>query len=254
MNDEEFEKLLKDLATMHGDMEPSSGCPTDEMLLDYVYNELSEADHDKVQKHKNECDRCRLEILKLEADRAGWEEALTNNPDATVEYALGPDGVRRVREAIAETESKSRTPPASVQQPSEPVFFELNQDTIDRIAAAAAAEVLDNIDLHMAYWKKTRGVKPHHGPYTGLAQASGLGGDILPFIAKAISRAWEFCVRNPNNLSMGMLNSALAVHVSSIFHEDKALTGLNDIEISMLSTKISHEIAKALAGESEPNA
>ena len=253
MNDEEFKRLLKDVGAVFRDMEPGPECPPDEMLLDYVYNELSEAEYEKIRAHRDNCDRCRFEILKLEADRAGWEEALAEDPGAAIEHALGPDGVRRVREAMDEAASQSQPASDSVRPPV-PVYFELNQDTVDRIAAAAAAEVLDNVDLHMAYWKKTRGGQPHPDRYTGLAQASGLSGDILPFIADAISRAWEWCVRYRHELVAGVLNSALVVHVSSVFHETKGLTGLNDKEIDVLSEKVSQEVAKAVTTVSESDA
>lgn len=253
MNDEEFKRLLRDVGVVFRDMEPGPECPPDEMLLDYVYNELSKAEHEKIHQHRDNCDRCRFEILKLEADRAGWEEALTEDPDAAIEHALGPDGVRRVREAMDVATSPSQPAFTSVRPPA-PAYFELNQDTVDRIAAAAAAEVLDNVDLHMAYWKKTRGTQPHHDLYTGMAQASGLSGDILPFIADAINRAWEWCVRNRYDLAVGGVNSALVVHVSSIFHESKGLTGLNDKEIDVLSEKVSREVAKAVTRVSESDA
>lgn len=38
MNDEEYEKFLKDACS--GRWKPGQECPPDDMLLDYVYNEL----------------------------------------------------------------------------------------------------------------------------------------------------------------------------------------------------------------------
>lgn len=73
----------------------------------------------------------------------------------------------------------------------------------------------------------------------------------LPFIADAISRAWEWCVRNRYDFAAGVLSSALVVQVSSFFNESKGLTGLNDQEIDVLSDKISQEVAEAVTGESE---
>lgn len=245
MDDEKFKKLLKDAAAILRDMEPRPECPSDEMLLDYVYNELSGAEHETVRKHKEQCDRCKFEILKLEADRAEWEESLAEDPEAAIENALGPDGVRRVHEAMNEAANLSKPALTSVRSPR-PVNFALDQDTLDRIAAAAAAEVLENVDLHIAYWKKTRGGPPHHDLYTGLAQASGLSGNILPFIADAIRRTWEWCIQNRYDFAAAGISSALVARVSSIFNESKKMTGLNDKEIEVLSDKISQQVAEAV--------
>ncbi|HYA42568.1 MAG TPA: zf-HC2 domain-containing protein [Syntrophobacteraceae bacterium] len=253
MNDEEFKKLLKEVGDMYRNMEPSPDCPPDDMLLDYVYMELSKAEREKVKKHINQCDRCRFEILKMEADRAVWEKSFRQDPDAAIEQALGPDGVRRVREAMIEAATQTRTA-LTFDRRLEPVPLEPNQDTVDRIAAAAAAEVLDNVDLHIAHWLKTRGDQPRPGPYTGLAQASGLGGDILPFIDDAIRQAWEWCAGNRNDLVAGILSPALLVHVSSFFHESKGLSGLNDKEIDVLTEVISKEVADIFTGEPKSDA
>lgn len=113
MNDEDFEKLLKDMGAMYRNMEPGPGCPPDDMLLDYVYDELSESERKEIEKHKEHCERCFYEILRLEADRAGWENALEEKPDAAIAQALGPSGVRRVREAIGEASATAQPSAAS---------------------------------------------------------------------------------------------------------------------------------------------
>ena len=229
-------------------LKPGSDCPPDDMILDYVYNDLSEVERQDVREHIESCERCRFEVMKLEADRDGWQHATNKDPGAALLKALGKADLEQLETRIAEWKRKASInamgTAASDHHPEE-VFSKPDQDTIDRIAGAAAAEVLDDVDLHMAYWKQTRG-QTHYGLDTGLAPAVGLGGDILPFIAKAIVSAWEWCIGNRSDLRNGVWNATLVAHLSSFFQKRRGLIGLNDKEIGVLVNVIAQKVAEAV--------
>jgi len=144
MNDEQFEKLLKDVGAMYGNMGPGPGCPPDDMLLDYVYDELSETERKEIEKHKEHCERCYFEILKLEADRAGWENALEEDPDAAIAHALGTYGVEHMREAMRSSAATAQ----SVTTPSAPLWkaYRANIEAgWDRFQAALASLSIEEL-------------------------------------------------------------------------------------------------------------
>jgi hypothetical protein len=248
MNDETLKKMLGRMDDFYKSMKPGSDCPPDDIILDYVYNDLSKVERQDVWEHIKSCERCRFEVMKLEADRDGWQHAIDKDPDAALLKALGNTDLEQLQTRIAEWKRKASMNAigtvASVQHPEEN-FLKPDQDMIDRIAGAAAAEVLDDVDLHMAYWKQTRG-QMHYGLDTGLAPASGLGGDIMPFIANAIVSAWEWCVGNRSDLRNGVWNSTLVAHLSSFFQKRRGLIGLNDKEIEVLVNAIAQKVAEAV--------
>ncbi len=248
MNDETLKKILRRMDDFYKSMKPGSDCPPDDMILDYVYNDLSEVERQDVSEHIKSCERCRFEVMKLEADREGWQHAIDKDPDAALLKALGNADLEQLQTRIAERKKEASRnamgTAASVQHPEED-FLKPEQDIIDRVAGAVAAEVLDDVDLHMAYWKQTRG-QMHYGLDTGLAPASGLGGDILPFIAKAIVSAWEWCAGNRSDLRKGVWNSTLVAHLSSFFQKRRELIELNDKEIEVLVNAISQNVAEAV--------
>jgi hypothetical protein len=252
MDEDTLKRNLGRMGELYRNMTPGPACPPEDMLFDYVYDDLSEEEKRDVSEHVESCERCRFEVMKLEADRVGWEHALNKDPDAALAQALGSAGIEQVRGKITEWKAAvSKSPKdgeASIPRPRKD-FPKLDPDLLERIAAAAAAEVLENVDLHIAYWKKTRGKQPHYGMDTGLARATGLGGDILPVIAEAVSRAWEWCAGKQYDLAAGVLGSALAVYVSSIFQERKGLTGLVDKEIDVLVSVIAQQIVESISKE-----
>ncbi len=237
------------MGDFYRNMKPGRDCPPDDMLLDYVHMDLSEEESRDVSQHIKRCERCRFEVMKLEADRDCWQQALSRDPDAVLTRALGNEGLEQVRREIQRHDDaasmNSIGMPGSVQRRKDG-FIELNQDTLDRIAAAAAAEVLDNVDLHIANWLKTREKQSRFGSDTGLAQASGLGVDILPFIADAVIRAWQWCFDNPRDFAVEGSNSELVAYVSSVLLESKGLTRLSDEEIEVLVGVIAREVADAI--------
>jgi hypothetical protein len=248
MDDETLKEILGRLGDFYKTMKPGKDCPPDDMLLDYVYNDLSEEEQEEVIQHIKLCERCGFEVIELEADRDGWQHAVNKDPDAMLVKALGKEGFEKVQrlvpewKGIASTHSTGKVASARHRKEN---FLILDQDIIDRIAGAAAAEVLDNVDLHMAYWKKTRG-QLHFGQDMGLAQATGLGGDILPSIADAIRQAWEWCIGNRSTIVAGVLNSALVTYVSSIFQKSKGSTRLSDKEIEVLVDVIARKVVEAI--------
>ncbi len=246
MNDEKFRKFLKASGAVFKRMAPGSECPADDKLVDYVYGELSPSEREEVERHKEHCERCLLEILKIEADRAGWEHVVESDPKAALALALGRDGVRQANEAMSHAESSGLQAAFSFERKNT-ISPLPDQSTIDRIAAAAAAEVLDNIDFHMARWKETRGREPRRGMETGLAQATNLGGDMLPVIAESVVRAWMWCTHNLAELTTGRTKSALIDHVVSFLHE--GLLGLADKEIDVLGNIIAEKVSEAVNRE-----
>ncbi len=65
----------------------------------------------KVAEHEAQCERCRYELIKMEADRTGWELALEADPNAVLAQTLGPEGLRRAREIM------TAVPPDSSDDP-----------------------------------------------------------------------------------------------------------------------------------------
>lgn len=245
MNDETLKEILRRVGDFYRNMKRGKDCPPDDILVDFVYGDLSAKESRDVLEHIKSCERCRFEVLKLETDRDIRQEALDKDPDAALAQALGKEGLDRIRREFPEWEGSID----SVRHPKE-TFPGPNEDVIDRIAREAAAEVLDNVDLHLAYWKETR-ARPQYGRDSGLASATGLGENILPFIADAIGPAWEWCVANRSDLVPGVLNPDLADRVSSSFRKSKELSGISDKEIDVLVEKIALLVIDAVTRAAE---
>lgn len=112
MDSKKLEHMIKAAGAALKDMKAGPGCPGDDMLLNYVYETVSQTEHLEISKHIDGCPRCRFETMKIEADRAAWETALDEAPDAALSYTLGPKGLARIREISA-----SRTMAGSPQFP-----------------------------------------------------------------------------------------------------------------------------------------
>jgi len=120
MDSKKLDHMIKAAGAALRDMKTGPGCPGDDRLLNYVYETVSQTEHLKISKHIVGCPRCRFEAMRIEADRAAWEAALDEAPDAALSYALGPKGLARIREISA-----SRTKPGSPQ--FQPQFSSLEE-------------------------------------------------------------------------------------------------------------------------------
>jgi hypothetical protein len=69
-------------------------CPVNELLPEYLHKVLTDKDYERVSGHIHECEQCRIELLKLEADQIEWEQRLRIDPDKALAEALGPKGIR----------------------------------------------------------------------------------------------------------------------------------------------------------------
>lgn len=108
MNTEKiFEKALDDARKILKNPVSEVGCPLDEVLVDFVYDDLISEERPLVSSHIKECVRCHLMILKLEADRYGWEQAFDSDPDATLVHALGDVGFKSVLEGLKSRKVKN---------------------------------------------------------------------------------------------------------------------------------------------------
>ncbi len=92
-----FEDILKDAKNVYAVLRTEKNCPSDDMLPDYVYGGLSETEYGQMQSHVKKCERCRVEVLRLEADRRAWENALESDPDAALSHILGKKGIRALK-------------------------------------------------------------------------------------------------------------------------------------------------------------
>ncbi len=102
-----LENALEDARGIYN--EPNSGpdCPSDDLLVDHVYNMLSKDKHGKISEHAEHCDHCHVKALKIEADRIAWESLLDADPDHALVDALGDSGAALLRvEEIYTTEVK----------------------------------------------------------------------------------------------------------------------------------------------------
>jgi hypothetical protein len=84
-----FFDILENIKSNYNILQPGTDCPRDEMLLDYVENVLKEDKKEIIVEHIRTCERCYVEILKMEADYTEWEYMVNNNPDAALAKALG---------------------------------------------------------------------------------------------------------------------------------------------------------------------
>jgi len=82
-------RIVRKAKAAYNTLKSRADCPPDEMLLDYVENILSEDKNELIYQHIQKCERCHVEVLRMEADRTEWECMIDKNPDAAVAKALG---------------------------------------------------------------------------------------------------------------------------------------------------------------------
>lgn len=92
----------------------------------------------------------------------------------------------------------------------------LDQETIDRITLAAASEILDNAQDHMARWKAERDKQRLTGPVTGSAPAGELGTDIFVALSDLLVHVWNWCIANRDNLFSSAVISATFLGVDKM--------------------------------------
>ncbi|NJL60303.1 MAG: zf-HC2 domain-containing protein [Desulfobacteraceae bacterium] len=89
MNHLDFENILSDAKAIYGTLKAAPSCPDDEMLSDYVYHDLPTEEHRKIAAHIHQCERCRIESLRMKTDKDAWELMIDKFPDEMFEKLLG---------------------------------------------------------------------------------------------------------------------------------------------------------------------
>ncbi|QTA80319.1 Uncharacterized protein dnl_26180 [Desulfonema limicola] len=92
-----FEDILDDAKSVYNTLKKGENCPLDEILLDYVYGEVSETEFYEVKEHIKSCERCRVEVFKMETERTQWELALDTDPDKALADLLGSLGLKKIK-------------------------------------------------------------------------------------------------------------------------------------------------------------
>ncbi len=93
----DFDAILQDAREIWNSAKAGPLCPLDEVLFDYVYGDLTEKEYETVSDHIRNCERCHIEVLKMEADMTEWECSFNENPDAVLADILGksvPEGFK----------------------------------------------------------------------------------------------------------------------------------------------------------------
>lgn len=84
-----FDAILQDAKDIWNTAKAGPLCPLDEVLFDYVYGDLTGKEYETVSDHIRNCERCHIEVLKMEADMTEWECSFNKNPDAVLADILG---------------------------------------------------------------------------------------------------------------------------------------------------------------------
>ncbi len=89
----DFNAIIDDARTVWDTFEAphcplDEDCPLDEVLLDYVYGDLAQEEYQTVSDHIGKCERCKIEVLKMETDRTEWEYSFNEDPDAALTKAV----------------------------------------------------------------------------------------------------------------------------------------------------------------------
>ena len=71
-----FDTILTELKRQYATSSKSPSCLEDKILFDYVCHDLPEAQIQNVTKHFAQCLKCRLTVLKMQADRTAWNDKL----------------------------------------------------------------------------------------------------------------------------------------------------------------------------------
>lgn len=101
----------------------------------------------------------------------------------------------------------------------------LDQDTLDRITAAAITGVLEEPEEHVAASKRERSKRELSRPDAGGAPAANLGPDIVPIVAAVISDVWQWVVSNRDNIIANLsTNTIVAVIMNRITTSASKLT------------------------------
>ncbi len=92
----DFNSVLNNAREKYRTLKRGTDCPLDEVILDYVHNELTEKENKTTSEHMETCERCHMLAMKMEADLTAWEYSFDNDPDSALEDALGEAGLKRL--------------------------------------------------------------------------------------------------------------------------------------------------------------
>lgn len=85
-----FKALLAEARAKFNSLEFTPNCPVPEIIVDYVYDDLSSPIRSKVTKHITECEPCRMLALKIESDLTELEQIIDAAPEKFLGDILGP--------------------------------------------------------------------------------------------------------------------------------------------------------------------
>jgi len=85
----DFDAILQDTKEIWNAAKAGSLCPLDEVLFDYVYGDLTGKEYQTVSDHIRNCERCHIEVLKMEADMTEWEYEFKESADASFTKIFG---------------------------------------------------------------------------------------------------------------------------------------------------------------------
>jgi hypothetical protein len=92
-----FQQIIQDAKQVFKVTRPGPGCPTSDVLIDYVYQELAQEETDNITTHLDDCEACKMVLMRIEADQLLWNKSLEEKPEATLSQALGSVGRQEVR-------------------------------------------------------------------------------------------------------------------------------------------------------------
>jgi hypothetical protein len=82
--------MLKDLIktareAYHASIPPGPECPPEEILVDYVHQQLPSEQYDRITEHRKRCEGCHVKLLKMEVENAAWDTTLDQGFQAALE-------------------------------------------------------------------------------------------------------------------------------------------------------------------------
>ncbi|MCP4112576.1 MAG: DUF1822 family protein, partial [Desulfobacteraceae bacterium] len=98
-----FKNILSEAKKIYKTARPGAHCPLDEILFDYVHDDLSQDEYQNISEHIKNCNYCSAMTLKIEADRTAWEYMFDQNPDKALADAIGPSGLKYLELVEAES-------------------------------------------------------------------------------------------------------------------------------------------------------
>lgn len=69
----DLESILKQASRVYQSAEPGLTCPSMSDLCDYHYGDISSSSLENIKNHLASCEVCRLSLMRIETESAGWD-------------------------------------------------------------------------------------------------------------------------------------------------------------------------------------